>query len=172
MIFPLFCAERLFIHPLRLISSKILTFQTPESLLSSELTALASTFPNHLVIYTGSYPSHEHAKRQASLSPDRPILDLSSDDDDYEFEDFSDEATTIPSSPKLSVSAPSNTTLPAGGILKRFQILTPALITGLLVSFFLLVPVLFFALSTLASIQIPIRSDVGKTFNALEKKNQ
>lgn len=129
----------------------------PESLLSSDLASLAATFPNHLVVYTGSVPSsHGHTKRQSSPTPDRPILDLS-------------EVAT--STPKFAAAAP-NTTLPEGGILKRYQLLTPALITGLLVAFFLLVPVLYFALGTLASIQIPIRSDVGKTFGALEKKNQ
>lgn len=128
-----------------------------ESLLSSDLSSLAVTFPNHLVVYTGSAPSsHGHTKRQSSPTTDRPILDLS------------DVATATP---KL-VSTAANTTLPEGGILKRYQLLTPALITGLLVAFFLLLPVLYFALGTLASIQIPIRSDVGKTFSALEKKNQ
>ncbi|KJA21671.1 hypothetical protein HYPSUDRAFT_140237 [Hypholoma sublateritium FD-334 SS-4] len=128
-----------------------------ESLLSSDLASLAATFPNHLVVYTGSTPSsHMPTKRQSSPTPDRPILDLS------------EVATSTPK----SASAAANTTLPEGGILKRYQLLTPALITGLLVAFFLLVPVLYFALGTLASIQIPIRSDVGKTFSALEKKNQ
>lgn len=89
--------------------------------------------------------------------PERPTLDLSN----------------LPASaflPESHISA--NTTLPKGGILKRYQLLTPALITGLLVAFFLLVPVLYMALQALASIQNPIRSDVGKTFNAQEKKNQ
>ncbi|KAF9480805.1 hypothetical protein BDN70DRAFT_931408 [Pholiota conissans] len=124
-----------------------------ESLLASELNSIASTFPNHIIIYTGSSsPSHHH-KRQESTTPDRPILDLSN----------------LPSAP---LAPATNTTLPTGGILKRYQLLTPALITGLLVVFFILVPVLYFSLGALSSIQTPIRGDVGKTFSATEKKNQ
>jgi len=120
-----------------------------ESILETELTEFASAFPNHLVIYAGSsLPSSSLFKRQAGDAPDRPVLDLG-------------EANTF-----------ANTTLPEGGILKRYQLLTPALISSLLISFFVLVPVLFFGLSALASVQNPIRSDVSKTFSAQERKNQ
>ncbi|KAF8901744.1 hypothetical protein CPB84DRAFT_1777323 [Gymnopilus junonius] len=118
-----------------------------ESLLGAELSTLSSTFPNHLVIYTGS----SFSRRQAPDVPDRPILDLSS---------------------SSVVLAPGNTTLPVGGILKRYQLLTPALITSLLVTFFVLLPVVFLGMNALASIQTPVRSDLGKSFNAQEKKNQ
>lgn len=119
-----------------------------ESLLGVELSALASTFPNHLVIYTGS---RLRSRRQAPDITDRPILDLSLSD------------APLP---------PTNTTLPAGGILKRYQLLTPALITSLLVTFFVLLPIIFLGMNALASIQTPVRSDLGKSFNAQEKKNQ
>ena len=61
---------------------------------------------------------------------------------------------------------------PAGGILAHHQLLTPALITGLLLAFFVLVPVVLFGISTLASIQSPLRIQAPKGYSADEKKNQ
>jgi len=127
-----------------------------ERLLGIELESLAAEFPDHLVIYTGSplLSASSFSKRQAADTPDRPILNLSS------------QPLTF------SASAIDNTTLPSGGILKRYQILTPGLITILLVVFFILVPVLLIGMNALASIQNPVRSDVSKSFNAQERKNQ
>ncbi|TFY79182.1 hypothetical protein EWM64_g4834 [Hericium alpestre] len=59
-----------------------------------------------------------------------------------------------------------------GGILKRYQLLTPALITALLIAFFVLVPIVFFGVSALASIQSPLRIEAPKGFSSQEKKNQ
>jgi len=53
--------------------------------------------------------------------------------------------------PALSPSAP------AGGILTHYQLLTPTLITGLLLAFFVLIPIVLFGVSALASIQSPLR---------------
>jgi hypothetical protein len=127
-----------------------------ERLLGIELESLAAEFPDHLVIYTGSPLSSPSAfsKRQGADTPDRPILDLSLH------------------SLTFSASAAANTTLPSGGILKKYQVLTPGLITILLVVFFILVPVLLVGMNALASIQNPVRSDVSKNFNAQERKNQ
>lgn len=61
---------------------------------------------------------------------------------------------------------------PAGGILARYQLLTPALITGLLLVFFVLVPVILFGVSALASIQSPLRIQPPKGYSADERKNQ
>jgi hypothetical protein len=117
-------------------------------MLADELSLLATTFPNHLVVYTGS-PLPSHYKRQYSDdTPERPVLDFD------------------------PVPLAANTTLPTGGILKRFQLLTPGLITALLVTFFVLVPVTMLGLKALASIQNPLRVDTSKTFNAQERKNQ
>ena len=116
-----------------------------ESMLSDELSLLATTFPDHLVVYTGSL-LRPHHKRQSLDISDRPVLDV--------------------------VPPVDNTTLSTGGILKRFQLLTPALITALLVTFFILVPVTMLGLNALASIQNPLRVDTSKTFNAQERKNQ
>ncbi|TFK56294.1 hypothetical protein OE88DRAFT_1641961 [Heliocybe sulcata] len=77
----------------------------------------------------------------------------------------------IPTTDSPSLLAP-NSTLPAGGILKRYQVLTPALITTLLVALGVLVPVIFFGISALARIQAPARMEPPKKFNAMEKKTQ
>jgi len=118
-----------------------------ESLLADELSLLATTFPDHLVVYTGT-PLPTHYKRQYPDVPERPVLNFD------------------------AVPLAANTTLPTGGILKRFQLLTPGLITALLVTFFVLVPVTMLGLNALASIQNPLRVDTSKTFNARERKNQ
>jgi hypothetical protein len=61
---------------------------------------------------------------------------------------------------------------PVGGILARYQLLTPALISGLLLAFFVLVPIVLFGVSALASIQSPLRVNPPKGYSADEKKNQ
>ncbi|KAI9507201.1 hypothetical protein F5148DRAFT_147344 [Russula earlei] len=61
---------------------------------------------------------------------------------------------------------------PAGGILARYQLLTPALITSLILAFFVLVPIVLYGISALASIQSPLRVQPPKGFSADEKKNQ
>jgi hypothetical protein len=114
-----------------------------ESHLFSELATISSLFPKHLIIFTG-LPSYLSA-RQAPPSSESP--------------------PTVP-------FAPNSTVLEDGGILKRYQILTPALITTLLVTFFVLVPVVMLGISALASIQSPLSSEVPKGFDAQEKKLQ
>lgn len=74
--------------------------------------------------------------------------------------------------------APANHTLtaafapPTGGILARYQLLTPGLILSLAVGFFLLVPIVVAAISALASIQSPLQGQAPKGYIASEKKNQ
>jgi hypothetical protein len=69
--------------------------------------------------------------------------------------------------------APSeNSTLPSGGILKRYQLLTPTLIMSLIVTFFVLVPIVLIGIKTLSSIQSTLRVEAPKNFSAQEKKNQ
>jgi hypothetical protein len=116
-------------------------------MLADELSLLATTFSDYLVVYTGS-PLPSHYKRQNFDISERPVLDF----------DAGPLAT--------------NTTLPVGGVLKRFQLLTPGLITALLITIFVLVPVTMLGLNALASIQNPLRMDTSKTFNAQERKNQ
>jgi len=71
-----------------------------DALLSTELAALAATFPNHLIIYTGSL-SPSFAKRAAPI-----------------------------------IGTLHNGTASTGGILAHYQLLTPGLITTLLVTLF------------------------------------
>ena len=61
---------------------------------------------------------------------------------------------------------------PAEGILARYQLLTPALISGLLLTFFVLIPIVLFGVYALASIQSPLRVNAPKGYSADEKKNQ
>jgi len=129
-------------------------FLPVERLLGIELESLAAEFPDHIVIYTGSLLFSAFSKRQAVEIPDRPVLDIS------------------PKPLTFSASTAANTTLPSGGILKRYQILTPGLITILLVVLFVFLPVLLVGMNALASIQNPVRTDVSKSFNAQERKNQ
>ncbi|KAJ3498945.1 hypothetical protein NMY22_g19552 [Coprinellus aureogranulatus] len=58
------------------------------------------------------------------------------------------------------------------GILHSYQILTPGLITVLLVVFFILVPVLFVGINALAGIQNMVKLEAPKGFDARDKKNQ
>lgn len=78
----------------------------------------------------------------------------------------------LPSAPDPRPYVIANDTLPEGGILKRYQLLTPGLIMSLLVAFFLLVPGVLAGVSALASIRSPLRMEAPKAFNAQDRKNQ
>ncbi|KAF8451018.1 hypothetical protein L210DRAFT_3386044 [Boletus edulis BED1] len=118
-----------------------------ERLLSKELDRLAALTSNHLVIYAGSHIPLER-RQLPSLS---------------EFDSPPDAAAL------LSAAAVAS---PQGGILHRYQLLTPALITSLLVAFFILVPIVMIGINTLASIQSTLRSEAPKDYSAQEKKTQ
>jgi len=117
-----------------------------ESRLAGELDIITSVFPKHLVIYSASRSSGS-VRRQLSNETHTDAFDS-------------------PFAP------PSNTTLPEGGILKRYQLLTPALIMTLLVVFFILIPIVLVGFNALSSIQSPIRTEPPKSFSAKDKKNQ
>ncbi|PFH50556.1 hypothetical protein AMATHDRAFT_75538 [Amanita thiersii Skay4041] len=122
-----------------------------ESMVSSELDYLTSIFPNYLVIYTGSPLTAEFSKRQSpdiSSSLKRPSLHS-------QFQQPS-----------------ANTTLSEGGILKRYQLLTPGLITTLLIVLFVLLPIVMVGIHALASIQSPLRVEAPKGYSARDKKTQ
>ncbi|KAJ3791211.1 BIG/ATPase V1 complex, subunit S1 [Lentinula aff. detonsa] len=124
-----------------------------DALLSTTLSSLP--FSNHVVIYTGTSPMH--SKRQEDLStPERPVLDLNQ------------AGSLTPSSSSLLLAKKNK-----GGILHNYQLLTPGLIMVLLVVLFLFLPVLYFGISAMASIQSPLRLDaMPKGFNANDRKNQ
>jgi len=121
-----------------------------ESLLAKELDILTSTFSKHLVIYSSSH-SPNFFRRQFDPQTDPAAIHA----DAY-----------------ASPFAAPNTTLPKGGIFKRYQLLTPALIMSLLVVFFVLIPVVMLGINALSSIQSPLRAEPPKAFNARDKKNQ
>ncbi|KAG6853821.1 hypothetical protein C0991_001067 [Blastosporella zonata] len=119
------------------------------SQLANELEYLSSTYPNHLVVYTGTSATTFSVQHEARQQPESDF------ESDFE-----------------SLFAAPNTTLAEGGILKRYQLLTPGLITVLLISFFILLPILLFGFSALASIQSPLETRVPIKFSADDKKKQ
>jgi hypothetical protein len=118
----------------------------PESYIADELSFIATAFPDHLVVYTGSSPSNIQSRQLPSLAPVHAAL--------------------------VPIHAQANTTLPEGGILKRYQLLTPGLITALLVTVFILLPVVMLGFSALASIQSPLRVEAPKGYSASDRKTQ
>jgi hypothetical protein len=129
-------------------------FQKPFSLLTAqgeilsiELDNLKSIFPGHLIIYTGSPLVPGLARRQApGFGPtDHPAMQLA--------------------------DAPPSVS-PQQGILHRYQLLTPGLISALLVVIFILLPIVLFGASALADIKSPLKVESVKGYNAREKKLQ
>ena len=118
-----------------------------ESTLASELDKVANTFSKHMVVYTGWNPLLQSRQE----SEDAPALEF-----------------IAPASP----ASPSKAAASDDGILKRYQLLTPGLIISLFVALFVLIPIVFLGITSLASIQSPVRLDAPKGFSAAEKKNQ
>ncbi|EGO01478.1 hypothetical protein SERLA73DRAFT_120152 [Serpula lacrymans var. lacrymans S7.3] len=118
-----------------------------ESRISSELANIGAAFPKHLVVLTGS-PVGLFSRQASGYDSPAPELNGSALQSHADFK------------------------APAGGILKRYQLLTPALITTLLITFFVLVPIVMLGVSTLSSIQSPLRLEAPKGYNAQEKKVQ
>ena len=69
----------------------------------------------------------------------------------------------------VGTRAPSSA--PKGGIFARYQLLTPTIILVGLVALGVLVPLLLFGVSAIATIQSPLRSESFKPVSA-QKKNQ
>jgi len=115
--------------------------------LSRQLAGIEAAFPSHLVILAGTTPS-SYSKRQSS-----------------------DLQRSLPGAFSPSTSATKkNLALPTGGILHRYQLLTPALITTLGITFLVLMPLMLMVIYALAGIKSPIRSDGFKQSH--DKKNQ
>ena len=128
--------------------TKLLANYHSESKLVSELEKITNAFAKHVVIYAG-WDALLQARQDVGL--EGPALEFA--------------AVPI-------TAAPSTAVAPEGGILKRYQLLTPGLIVSLFVGLFVLLPVVFLGISSLASIQSPVRLDAPKGFNAADKKNQ
>ncbi|KAG8753438.1 hypothetical protein FRC12_011543 [Ceratobasidium sp. 428] len=119
-----------------------------DATLETNLADIASTFDSYAIFFTGmNSPEAVVLKRQQPNS-------LSS-----------------PNFGNNPVHAFANVTEPTGGILARYQLLTPGLLTALLIAFGLLIPLLMIGINALASIQNPIRTEAPKG-PSLEKKNQ
>jgi len=71
-----------------------------------------------------------------------------------------------------SINSTSAFASPPGGILARYQLLTPGLILSLLVGFFLLIPIVMMGVSAVADIKSPLQGEPPKGYLAAEKKNQ
>lgn len=124
---------------------------------SAELATVAASAPRHLVIFGGA-PSTEStiARRQLSVSSIAEEVI---------------ESPTVPA-PVLQQAPAAAFASPTGGIFARYQLLTPGLITALLIAFFVLLPALLFSISALSAIQSPLRVEAPKGYSAEGKKNQ
>ncbi|GFZ48743.1 hypothetical protein JCM24511_06492 [Saitozyma sp. JCM 24511] len=129
------------------------------------LTTLSSRLPSsHLIVLTGSRSqakvdpkaqTHAHAELKRQERP------------------FPSHTTTA--QPSSTHSGGMNTTIPTSGhLLDRYQLLTTPIITALLISFGLFVPIILFGVNALASIQVPPRMmEIGKGMVVgKEKKDQ
>lgn len=158
---------------------------SPDSLLSSELSAISATFPKHLVIFAGTSAPSSFLRRQAADGdhPTRPaIQDAPTETEMMSIPEIDDpNYTPGPRPTLLSFSsgrkvynyAEGNSTVPKNaGILKKYQILTPGLILTLLITFGLLLPGILVGFNALAAIQSPLRLDAPKAFDASSRKNQ
>lgn len=104
----------------------------------------------HLMLLTGTHPPID--KRQERPFPQRPSSTSAS----------SSSSTSTSTSTSTSSATPSsgrhNSTIPTGGpLLDRVQILTTPIITGVLISFLIFLPIIGFGIWALASIQVPPR---------------
>ncbi|CAE6489416.1 hypothetical protein RSOLAG22IIIB_06569 [Rhizoctonia solani] len=142
-------------------SKRVLYFDLPETTekfwssdddaLEQNLEQITSQFDSYAVLLTGTSSSVSTlvTKRQQPNSLSRP--------------NFVNQPQTV--------SAFANATLPTGSILARYQLLTPGLLTALIIAFGLLIPLLMIGINALASIQSPLRTESPKG-PTLEKKNQ
>ena len=112
--------------------------------------------------------AHQDLKRQEWPFPSDPT--------ETESATASSTATSSPEESTSSVPRPDrNSTIPTDGpLLERVQILTTPVITGLLLSFGVLLPILYVAVSALAGIQVPPRMmEIGKSLSVTkDRKDQ
>ncbi|CAE6438490.1 unnamed protein product [Rhizoctonia solani] len=126
-------------------------WSSDDQTLEKNLDQITSQFNTYAVLLTGTSSSVSTlvTKRQQPNSLSRP--------------NFANQPQTV--------TTFANATLPTGGILARYQLLTPGLLTALIIAFGLLIPLLMVGINALASIQSPLRTESPKG-PTLEKKNQ
>lgn len=108
-----------------------------------------SSLPSHsLLLITGSRSSSKRQKRQE----ERP------------FPTYPSTTSSVIARPTSSSPSKHNSTIPTDGpLFDRVQILTTPIITALLISFGIFIPLAAFGVSALASIQVPPRMmEIGK----------
>ncbi|OSX60614.1 hypothetical protein POSPLADRAFT_1040663 [Postia placenta MAD-698-R-SB12] len=118
-----------------------------ESALASSLDTLSAAFPRHLVVYAGWSPSLHPRQSPSPFSPSSAGVNTTS-------------------------ASASAFAAPTGGILSRYQLLTPGLILSLLVGFFVLIPTVMLGVSAVSSIKSPLQGEPPKGYISAEKKNQ
>jgi len=105
--------------------------------LADDLQVVEDVFASHLVMFAGSLPC-SLPKRSLGTTADSPF--------------FSRQVP--PANPTHG-----NSSLPQGGILKRYQLLTPGLLTSLFIILLVFLPILLVGISALSSIKVPQRTD-------------
>lgn len=126
-------------------------------ILKADLTStIESVSTPYILIVTGSHASGSKHKRQEDLNPSK--------------------SSTYVGHSSTSIGSPSNNndTKIDGPLLERVQLLTTPIITGLLVTFLLLLPILYVGISALAGIQVPPRMmEIAKSTNvSKDRKDQ
>lgn len=124
-----------FLHPLPFDREAPLTssLTQPLDVLSN---ASTRTPTPDLIILIGSSSSRSLTKRQEILAPS---------------------STSVAAFQTTSSTSRQNTTTPVGPLLDRVQLLTTPIITALLITFGLFVPIIGFGVSALVGIQVPPR---------------
>lgn len=102
-------------------------------------------------------------EKMTSAFPDHLIV-YSSDSSGFVRRQLEDSPTSL-----FSVA---DRALAGGGILKRYQLLTPGLILTLIMVFFVFLPIIVLGINVLAGIQSPLRAEAPRSFSAKDKKNQ
>ncbi|KZT53390.1 hypothetical protein CALCODRAFT_54471 [Calocera cornea HHB12733] len=130
------------------VADRRIMMKEHETLLSDRLESIASLFPSHLVLLSGT--------------PLAPLLFTKRDVDD---------AATHPPAPFYDTMQIAPDSSADGPFLSRYQILTPGLVSALLVVFVVFLPILMVGIGAVASIQSPVRMEAPKAISQ-EKKHQ
>ena len=121
--------------------------------LMKEIATVAESVPEpYLLLLTGS---HSHSKRQGKEVP------------------LPSSVTSTAAKHATSTSTHTGLPDPKAPLLQRVQLLTTPIITALLVSFFILLPILYVGITALSGIQVPPRLlEISKTSVSKDKKDQ
>ncbi|THH32158.1 hypothetical protein EUX98_g2029 [Antrodiella citrinella] len=116
----------------------------------SQMAVTGQQLADELEGLTSAFPNHLVIYSDWQQSTHTPVANLMSRQD-------------APSPSKVAAT---------GGILKRYQILSPGLILSLFLAFFVLLPIVMVGIQALASIQSPVRLDGKMLAEYRQKKDQ